>query len=228
MEKKKLHLLYQTKYTASLQINKKTILTGDESFIAKAIFKGDLKNNFSMKVTLKCHSKLINYHQNQYIFINCIMFKKYPKFETQLIGRDCIELPKSKFHISWVKKKNIKLKQPLLPQIEFRIRVAVKPDPTKENIQFIPTFKEIAKEISKLSDQEIEQEREEYNDYLKNGDSWLIFETLQQRIANSLIKQKERKYKMALSLPKLNKKNQIKQKKLIHDNQRHNTNIKKC
>ena len=222
----KLHLLYQTKYTASVQTNKKILLTGDKSFFGNVILKDDGKKTnkqISIKLTLKCHPKLINYHQNQFIFINCLMFKKYPKFDTKFIGRDRIELPKREDNISWIKK-HIILKEPLLPNIHFRIRVAVKPGP-KENIKFIPTFKEIAKEISKLSDEEIQQERHDFEDYLTNGCAYLIYETLQQRTAENLMKQKKRKFKIInLSSSKFQK-NQIKQK-LIHYHQ-NKTNIKK-
>lgn len=232
----KLYLLYQSKYTAPLQINKKIILTGDESFVGDAILKKEEEeeNIYSLQLTLKCHPKLMSYTQKQFIFINCLIFTKFPKITKKFIGRDCIELPKRQCKISWMKKdiKEEKEEEPLerFSKIYFRIRVAVKPNDSKENIKFIPTFKEIAKEISKLSDEKIEQERREYNEWLKNGCPYLVFETLQQKTTDILIEQKKRNYKINLSSKQFKKHNQIKQKLLIQNKKKKNntnTNTKK-
>ena len=191
-----LHLLYETKYISSLHANKAISLTGDKSFDGNAILIHDsIKKRASLQLNLKCHSKLISYGYNQFILIKCFMFQKYPTIKTQFIAKDCIVLPKNENKILWIKK-NIKLKgnnYKLLPNIHFRIRLATKPNKQAKDFEFIPTFKEIEDEIRKLSPQQIQLETKEYNEYLDKGNPYLVYETLQQKIANQLIEQKKKK-----------------------------------
>ena len=51
-------------------------------------------------------------------------------------------------------------------------------------LNFIQTFEVVEDEIRKLSQQQIELETKECNEYLDKGNPYLVYETLQQKIAN--------------------------------------------
>ena len=65
--------------------------------------------------------------------------------------------------------------------------------PSKPEItEFAPTFKEIEDEVKKLSDGEIEKARKDFDNWLDTGCEYLIYETLEQQMANKLIKDKQK------------------------------------
>lgn len=182
-----LHLRFQTKYSLRLIANKTTRIFGDNAFDGNATFDYNKKtNNLFCNFWLRCNDKLSDYSINQHIFVKAVMWTKNKTITSKLLTKDCIILPKQQNTIKWTIEKNVKS---VLEMITIYIKMTY---PAKAAmIPFVPTFKEIVQEIYKLSEKQIAQAREDFDQWLDKGCKHLIYETLEEEIANKLIKNKQ-------------------------------------
>ena len=183
-----LHLRFETKYSLKLIANKKTLIFGDVAFDGNAIFMYSYKTKqLICQLWLRCNDKLTDYNEDQHIFIKAVMWTKNKTITSQVLGKDFIILPKKDNVISWKIECNVKS---VLKMITFYIKMATPAKP--EMKPFVPTFKEIKHEVNKLSIKEIKTARDAFNNWLDKGCLYLVNESLEQEIANKLIKKKQK------------------------------------
>ena len=189
----RLRLIYNGEYNNDYNDALNGNLTfGDDALNGEVIFKYDnTKNVLTLGVSLTWNTHLMHYYKNQVVAVKCITFEKYPKIikSKSIILKGILNKKDNK--VSWPPTK-FQLKN-LYSNILWKVRLAI---PETRDLQYLPTIQEIKQEISKLSQEEIEKERKEYNEYLKNGDPWLIYESLEEKIINYLIKEKKKNKQM--------------------------------
>ena len=196
----RLHLIYDGKYInescglITLNDNdcvKSNLTFGDDALNGNVNLKYDkTKGTLTMRLDLTWNTHLMNYYKNQVVVVKCILYQKYPKIiPTKTILFDGI-LNKKNNIISWTSKQ-FPLAQ-LYSDICWKVRLAI---PATKDFKYIPTLQEIRQEIAKLSAEEIEKERKQFNEYLRSGDPWIICESLEEKIGTYLMQKKKRKQK---------------------------------
>ena len=195
-----LHLILQRAYIISTL----TDLDGNpnyrecNAFKFKAILTWNrIKNTLRIKASIDCNSRLVSFELDQYIHIKVIQYKSPAKHSIEFITQDFITLPPLQSEITW----DVKVKLlDVLDYIEFHVKLAV--SPTAQNAPYVPRFKEIAFEISKLPNKIIKKIRDKEEHFL-NG-LWTTEEcetlnlaSLEQRIGFVLLqKNKKQAFEM--------------------------------
>ena len=221
----RLHLIYSGTYNNNNnhknlndnRLNEKLLLKfGDNALNGNVIFQYNKKKELlTLGMTIIWNIRLMNYYKNQIVGVKCILYEKYPEIKSQSILFDGI-LNKKDNKIIWSPKK-FPLKH-LYSNICWKVRLAI---PATTDFEYIPTIQEIKQEISKLSEEQIEKERKEYNEYLKNTNPWLICESLEEKISNFLIEKKKSEKKFTndikIDFSDLKQKKKKLQKKFTND-----------
>lgn len=198
----RLHLIYDAKYIneqCGLKISndddarysKSQLTFGDDAFDGRVNLNYD-KTKGTLTVyglNLKLNTHLMNYYKNQVVVVKCTLYQRY----SNIIPIKTISfhgtLNKNTNIISW-KAKQFPLAK-LYSHICWKVKLAI-PAATKD-FEYVPTFQEIRQEIGKLSAEEIEKERKEFNEYLKSGDPWIPCESLEEKIGTYLMQKKKEK-----------------------------------
>lgn len=195
-----LHLIYQRKYDCGFATippfnnnngnANTTIKFGDDALDGNVMWKyNETESILTLGIHLTWNTHLMNYYQNQVVGIKCVVHERYPQIKTESTFFDGI-LKKNNNIISLTKQFAV---TQLYSNISFYITLST---PATKDVEYVPTIQEINQEIAKLSEEEIQKERQQYNEYLKSGDPWIIYESLEEKIANHLIeKKKESKFK---------------------------------
>lgn len=192
-----LHLIYQRKYNCGFatmpQFNNNnnentnnTLKFGDDAVDGNVMFKyNKTKSILTLGIDLTWNTHLMNYYQNQVVGIKCVVYQRYPQIKSESTFFDGI-LKKNDNIISLTKQFPV---TQLYSNISFDITLSI---PAMKDLEYVPTIQEIKQEIAKLSEEEIQKERQQYNEYLKSGDPWIIYESLEEKIANHLIEKKKK------------------------------------
>lgn len=188
-----LHLILQRAYTISTLIDPNPINRECNAFKFNAFYSWNrIKNTLRIKVSIDCNRRLVSFELDQYIHIKAIQYKASPKHSVEFITQDLITLPPLQSEITW----DVKAKMlDLLEFLEFHVKFAVSSTP--QNAPFVPRFKEIAFEISKLPNKIIKKIRDKEDHFLKGLRTTeevetLNLESLEQRIGFVLL-QKNKK-----------------------------------
>lgn len=209
----RLHLIYDGKYIneqCGLKISnnnnnnngyiKSQLTFGDDAFNGRVNFNYDETNGILTmdRLNLKWNTHLMNYYKNQVVQVKCTLYQRY----STIIPIKTISfhgnLNKNTNIISW-KAKQFPLTK-LYSNICWQVSLAI-PAATKD-YEYVPTVEEIRQEIAKLSPEEIEKERKEFNEYLKSGDPWIICESLEEKIGTYLMQKKKEQTKEKILIKK--------------------------
>lgn len=208
----RLHLIYDGKYVneqCGLKISnthdqdnyiKSQLTFGDDAFNGRVNLNYDKTNGILTMdgLNLKWNTHLMNYYKNQVVVVKCTLYQRY----SNIIPIKTIsfhgKLNKNTNIISW-KAKQFPLTK-LYSHICWKVRLAI-PAATKD-YEYVPTLQEIRQEIAKLSPEQIEKERKEFNEYLQSGDPWIICESLEEKIGTYLMQKKKEQTKEKILIKK--------------------------
>lgn len=193
-----LHLILQRAYTISTSTEPNPVNRECNAFKFNVFFSWNrIKNTLRIKASIDCNPRLMSFELDQFIHIKAIQYKASGQHSVEFLTQDFITLPPLQSEITW----DVKVKMlDLLDFLEFHVKLAVSSTP--QNAPYIPRFKEIAFEISKLPNKIIKKIRDKEEHFL-NG-LWtteeyetLNLESLEQRIGFVLLeKNKKHEFEM--------------------------------